>query len=96
MYLRDHWTQELSQFVFELLERENPYAAEFCQGRPLSFSLVPRMSYGLTAGQQLLRAFVEIVVDGGIFNVSAIAGDVLVPDMISPKGKMQRITMADL
>lgn len=54
------------------------------------------MPYGLTAGQQLLRTFVEIVVDGGIFNVSTAAGDVLVPDMISPKGKMQQITAADL
>lgn len=82
--------------MVELLEAENPYVLEFCQGRPLSFSLVPKMPYGLTAGQQLLRTFVEIVVDGGIFNVSTAAGDVLVPDMISPKGKMQQITAADL
>lgn len=82
--------------MFELLEKENPYALEFCQGRALSFSLVPRMAYGLTAGQQLLRAFVELVVDGGIFNVSGARGDVLVPDMIGQKGKMQQITMADL
>ena len=54
------------------------------------------MPYGLTAGQQLLRAFVEIVVDGGIFNVSGTTGDILIPDMISPKGKMQQITARDL